>query len=321
VLFRLGVMAGLIAATMVAAMPVSAMPASCSGSNLYIAAHADDPLLFMLPDIGADISAGRCVRVVVLTAGDAGLGQAYWLAREAGLAAAVALLAGTSDVWRMRDAGIPDHPAPLFTLTGDPRVSLVFMRLPDGRSDGSGFDGHGSLLELWQGAISALSSLPLDEPTPTYWPSMYSRPDLIGALLWLMNTSTADKIGVQDYLGMVSGAGDHADHRAGARFAVAAALSYDHPAVLSGYQDYQIRGEPVNLDAAQQGQKQAAWLTYVAYDSMPGLCRTAPTCEQGQNFGQYWQREYTFPPILLPTRRSPIQLTTQPPPDPQQTAP
>jgi hypothetical protein len=208
----------------------------------------------------------------------------------------------------MRDAGIPGHPAPLFTLIQNPRVSIVFLRLPDGRSDGSGFNGHGSLLELWEGAIPSLASLPLQPPTPTYRSSTYTRAGLISALLWLMNISVPDKIGVQDYAGLVNGCGDHADHRAGARFAVAAASFYRQPSVLYGYEDYEIRGEPPNLDASEQAEKEAAWLTYVAYDPLPGLCRTAATCLAGQGFGQYWLREYTFPPLELPMQESPIPV-------------
>jgi LmbE family N-acetylglucosaminyl deacetylase len=289
---------------------------TCGARTLYIAAHEDDPILFMLPDIGDDISAGRCVQIVLLTAGDAGLGQGYWLGREAGIAAAVAEVAGVPDAWRMRDAGIPGHPAPLFTLGTNPRVSLVFLRLPDGRSDGSGFNGRGSLLQLWEGAIAELSSLSLDPPSPTYSPSTYTRSGLIESLLWLMNKAEPDKIGIQDYVGEVNGCGDHSDHRAGARFALAAARSYRHPAVLYGYQDYQIRGEPANLTPDQEAEKQKAWLTYVAYDSMPGLCRTTIECDAAENFGQYWLREYTFPAVQLPMQESPIPLQAQAPSQP-----
>jgi LmbE family N-acetylglucosaminyl deacetylase len=277
----------------------AATPSGCVGGSLYIAAHEDDPLLFMMPDIGHDIAAGRCVRVVILTAGDAGLDQGYWQRREAGLAAALAVVAGLPDRWRVRDAGVPEHPAPLLTLTGNPRLSLVFLQLPDGRSDGSGFDGRGSMKQLWENTIPTLTSLPVAPASATYHPSSYTRRALIDALLWLMTDTKPRKIGIQDYVGSVDGSGDHSDHRAGARFAVAAAQSYRGPGKLIGYIDYQILGNPPNLDRKDAAQKQAAWFAYLPYDNQVSVgCRTVESCMSPGNYGNYWSREYLISPAM-----------------------
>ncbi len=269
------------------------------GSSLYVAAHEDDPLLFMLPDIGHDVDARRCVRVVILTAGDAGLGQAYWQDREAGLAAALAVLAGLPDRWRLRDAGIPGHPAPLYTLTRNRRVSLVFLQLPDGRFDGSGFGGRGSLKQLWEGTIPTLTSLSVSPASAGYRPSSYPRQGLIEALRGLMVRSKPDTIGIQDYVGSVDGSGDHSDHRAGARFALAAAQAYGGPARLVGYLDYQILAYSPNVSAEDAAGKQAAWFAYAPHDLLVwGGCWNVETCMSPGNYGNYWTREYPILPAI-----------------------
>lgn len=276
----------------------------CTGGSLYVAAHPDDPLLFMLPDLDHDIAAGRCVAVVILTAGDAGRPQDYWQSREAGLANALALLAGRASHWRACDLGIPGHPAVRATLQGDPRLSLVFMRLPDGRMDGTGFLGRGSLKMLWEGTSQTLASLGVSPQVARYQSSTYTRTDLIDALGWVIDTIQPSRIGVQDYVGSVDGTGDHSDHRAGARFVLAAAQSYAHRATLVGYLDYQILGYPPNVSGRDVARKQAAWFAYLPHDSLlklGGTCATVTGCLSPGNYGNYWSRQYVIsPPVRLP---------------------
>src|SRR4051812_7558258 len=73
-----------VAATLSWALPASAAPAGCtSGATLTIVAHEDDDLLFRNPDIGREISSGRCIETLYVTAGDANSGPTYWQSREA----------------------------------------------------------------------------------------------------------------------------------------------------------------------------------------------------------------------------------------------
>jgi LmbE family N-acetylglucosaminyl deacetylase len=277
---------------------------ACTGGSLYIAAHEDDPLLFMLPDLGNDILAGRCVRVVILTAGDAGLGQAYFEGREAGLADALAAIARVPSHWRVRDAGIPHHPALLYMLQGNQRVSLVFLQLPDGRFDGDGFDGRGSMKELWERAIPTLTSLAMSPSPPSYAPSTYTRRGLIDAIRWLILDTRPNKIGLQDYVGPLDSPSDHSDHRAGARFSLAAAASYPYPAALVGYIDYAVLGDPVNLSGAAVKMKETAWFAYVPHDNqLSAVCPTIQSCLTPGNYGNYWFRQYTISPtVQLPLK-------------------
>ena len=54
--------------------------------SFYVVAHADDWQLFMHPNVHADFIAPQCkVVFIITTAGDAGKGERYWLAREEGL--------------------------------------------------------------------------------------------------------------------------------------------------------------------------------------------------------------------------------------------
>ena len=130
---------------------------------LNFVAHQDDDLLILSPDLLHAIRAGGNVRTVYLTAGDAGLHASYWQDRESGARAAYAEMAGAANSWTQSDAGVAGHPIPVFTLTGQRNVSLVFLRLPDGNFSGSGADWHGG------GCVGPEDSLPGQYcPPPTY---------------------------------------------------------------------------------------------------------------------------------------------------------
>ena len=98
--------------------------------DLAFVAHLDDDLLFMNPDIASNVEAGGCVRLVYLTASDAGEGDGYMLGRERGVRAAI-------PTWRISPMRTETRPWPAgttiarFTLKGNPRVQLWHMRLKD----------------------------------------------------------------------------------------------------------------------------------------------------------------------------------------------
>ena len=70
-------------------------------------------------DLLQDIAAGRCVRTLYLTAGDANDTQQYWESREAGVQAAYAAMRGVENTWTTTDAGVAGHPIPVRTLAAD----------------------------------------------------------------------------------------------------------------------------------------------------------------------------------------------------------
>ena len=97
--------------------------AQCHGiKDLAFVAHLDDDLLFMNPDIASNIEAGGCVRLVYLTASDAGDD-----CRERGVRAAYAYMAHQPDEWTEDTAGGHDR---ALHAQGQPARSCG-MRLKD----------------------------------------------------------------------------------------------------------------------------------------------------------------------------------------------
>ena len=127
--------------------------AGLNTGTLHVTAHADDTFLFMNPDEQNDISQGDPMRAVFLTAGDAGLGASYWEGREAGALAAFAQMINVTNTWTGSVLTANGHPLNLQTLTGNPNISVVFMRLPDGNPNGTGYSStnHESLQNCGRG--------------------------------------------------------------------------------------------------------------------------------------------------------------------------
>jgi hypothetical protein len=129
---------------------------------MYIVAHEDDSLLFQSPSLLQNIQSNACVCTVHLTAGDNGLGESYWSDREVGMEAAYAQMAGVADSWTVSSLTIGSHQIVLDTLTAQPNITLVFMRLPDGNSGngtGTAMYDYQSLMQLWQGTESTITAV------------------------------------------------------------------------------------------------------------------------------------------------------------------
>ncbi len=231
------------------------------GTTLNIVAHEDDDLLFLSPDLLHAIQAGRNVRTVFLTAGDAGSDAAYWRGRESGMQAAYAQMCGVADAWTQTDAGIAGHPIPVFTLAGHPSVSLAFMRLPDGGFDGSGAPStnHESLQKLWTGSIPTIHAIDGS--------SNYSKEALESTLISLISSFQPDQINTQDYVGTY-GDGDHSDHHTVAYLVQAAVQQYTTPHSFTGYEAYSTSSRPANVSGTDLTAKQNAFYAYVPYDRL-----------------------------------------------------
>jgi GlcNAc-PI de-N-acetylase len=262
--------------------PTAGSAATCTGATINIVAHEDDDLLFQNPDIQADITAGRCVRTVFLTAGDSGADVSYYGSREAGELEAYAQMAGAANNWAATDIDVAGNPIALFTLTANDRVSLAFVRLPDGNETGLGFveNGFASMEKLFNGAIPTITSKD--------GRSTYSRSELISTLTVLMDSVQADIIRVQDY-NRAFGDNDHSDHLASAKFARLAQANTAKIHTLVGYEDYLIEFRAANLSKALTSRKQATFLSYARNDA--GVCQTATACSRDA-FGSYFKRRY-----------------------------
>ena len=260
--------------------------ANCSaGSTMTVVAHEDDAILFLNPDLLHDIQSGRCIQSLVVTAGDDGRASSYWQSREQGVEAAYAAMAGVSNSWTQSDAGISGHPMSLMTLVGNPKISLVFMQLPDGNDNGSGFPSHQnqSLQKLYTGQISQIGTVDGS--------SSYTKSQIVSTLTQLMTAFKPDKILTQDFVGTY-GDGDHSDHHTVAYLTQQASRSYTGQThTLTGYLDYGDSSKPSNVTGPDFAAKSLAWFTYTPFDNQ--VCQTPSACQQEGTTWLWLQAQYT----------------------------
>ncbi|MGN8050892.1 DUF7402 domain-containing protein [Curtobacterium sp. 22159] len=297
-----GVLAAPTTATAGASGTGSAGVDCSAGRVLTVVVHADDDLLFSGTALRADVDAGRCVRSVVVTAGDAGKPAWYWQGREAGLMASYADIAGVQPDWTTGTLVVDGRSLHTETLTTDPRISLVFMELPDGNTDGSGFaaDGTQSLQKLYQGAISTMHTV-----TGAAHAASYSLTDLRTTLLGVLDDFAPTDVRTLDDVGHY-GDGDHSDHHTVAYLTDTAQQQYTAPHTFTGYLGYPIADRPSNLTATQTQQKSEAFFTYAAHDGQ--TCASASACASKPE-GSWLSRQYTAGSSTPPPTTPPAQGT------------
>lgn len=252
-----------------------------AGHACNVVAHLDDDLLFMNPALQRDIDNGWGLRTVVLTAGDAGLDESYWSEREVGLKAAYAQMCGVADEWTETDAGIPGRGVTLQSLDERPGVQLVFLRLPDGNIDGTGYPATGevSLQRLWTGTTPFCASVDGAEA--------YTSDELVETVAALMADPVPSVVRMLDFVGSF-GDGDHSDHYASAYFALAASRAAGVSGARVGHRGYPISPRPQNLGLDLRNQKLDTFLTYAAHDS-----NVPVTLPDFGAYGPWLARSYT----------------------------
>lgn len=216
----------------------------------YIVAHQDDWQLFMGSDAYDDAQKpNRKVVFVCITAGQGwSTGSAYWQGREAG---AVAAMQAAVD-------GSPASPRPLVgvstTVAGHSVVAYhykqatsYFLRLPDGKTDGSGFASttNQSLRKLRAGTDSLVSV----DRTTTYrnWS------ELVGTLRTLLQQEAAGARSITVHCPDASSThnpGDHSDHVFSGRLAQGASAVLECQVVQHVGYDSQLRAK--NLSSVQE---------------------------------------------------------------------
>lgn len=267
----------------------------CSARTVMnFVAHQDDDLLFMNPDLMEDINSGDCVRTVYLTAGDSGYDESYWLTRVRGAEQAYSKMTGDNSIWIQRIIRIaPGDYITIANPRGNHKVSLIFMKLPDGNLHGEGFasTGHQTLAGLWADRIPNMMAIDKS--------STYTSADLINVLTKLMETYHPDEVNTQaDYdYAPSSPYPDHSDHVATSHFVQRAYAAYltAPPAgaavapPLTKYIGYPIRSLQPNVVGDGLQNKQSTFFTYGQYDL--GTCKTSIECGR-QAYGEYLQRQY-----------------------------
>jgi LmbE family N-acetylglucosaminyl deacetylase len=255
---------------------------TCSMRELKIVAHQDDDLLFMTPDLIESIHDGHCMRTVYVTAGDAGRGEAYYLARETGIRAVYAKMAGRNDAWSVSMGTFATKPIHIETLQ-DANVSVMFMRLPDGKPDGLGFPATNlqSLRKLTMGTLNVIGTLDNS--------NSFTRPELLATLAAIIADFQPDIIDVQEIVNEFGG--DHSDHLEVAALANQAQASYQRPHRVRAHRDYSISLLPINLSPGAIDEKWTNFLVYAKYDLQ--IC-PGGACPTSGEYVDWSRRQYPY---------------------------
>ncbi len=142
--------------------------------SFYVVAHADDWQLFMQPNAYNDlVETGSKVVFIITTAGDAGLGETYWTAREEGLKSSLRFCLAPH-VALLESSGTKEFNEHTINYYLANNATCYFLRLPDGNLDGNGFSLHHyqSLSRLRSGQISTITTID-NSATYNSWSDFY----------------------------------------------------------------------------------------------------------------------------------------------------
>jgi LmbE family N-acetylglucosaminyl deacetylase len=167
-------------------------------ARLYISAHQDDDLIFMNPNLMDDIASRLGVWTIYVTAGDAGIGEAYWRGREEGERAAYSAMGASG--WRGETFRIAGKDL-ASSVSADGMVTLIFLRLPDGGRLSKEEEPSKALERMWYGEkIETVDNS-----------NTYTRESLISVLTKIIGFAKTNTVSTHDPDGWVAGC-DHIDH-------------------------------------------------------------------------------------------------------------
>ena len=138
--------------------------------SFYVVAHADDWQLFMQPNVYRDVVAHGCkVVLIITTAGDAGMGDNYWPAREEGSKSSVRFCLASLSVFSEYDGDKKFNNHCIHYWSAHNTTSY-FLRLPDGNLDANGFPtcNFQSLLKFKLGQINAINAIDNSTTYPSW---------------------------------------------------------------------------------------------------------------------------------------------------------
>lgn len=271
--------------------PLAYIEPECDQTIVSFWAHYDDDLIFGNPTIDQALSANGCVRTVFFTYSDAGEGvSTYADEREKGIRAAYDAMRGSAGGWTDRTVTLASGATLTMTRPdGDPRVSLLFVRLPDGGLAGGSFEytGEQTLTKLVSGELPSLRSL--DEGRS------FSRTTLEASIGEIAAGYAADRVYTHLPAGATGSDGDHPDHQAVGVMVRSALETTQLGAEISFAQGYPSAERPVNIDGDELARKAAVFATYASFDPVIG-CRDAAGCLARSGFGAWVQRQYLVRP-------------------------
>ncbi|MDQ1137635.1 LmbE family N-acetylglucosaminyl deacetylase [Microbacterium sp. SORGH_AS 1204] len=228
-------------------------------------AHYDDDLLFGTPTIDRAIRRGGSVRNLFLTASDAGTGMSPYVAgRERGIRAAYDVMRGSSTAWSDRETVLTNGVAVTTTSPDDdPRITLAFLRLPDGGLTGGGWfaNGYRTIPRLRSGEIPSLTTLDTGQE--------FTVERLVATIAAFVAGSGATSVLTNMPAFSPGGDGDHPDHGAtGALVAAAVDAGLIDGASVRYAIGYPRHTWPANLDAESVARKLAVFAAYGEHDEI-----------------------------------------------------
>ncbi|KAF2477814.1 uncharacterized protein BDR25DRAFT_364780 [Lindgomyces ingoldianus] len=271
-------------------------PFHCEG------AHPADGLLYQNPDLFHDFYVFKCVTTVLFTSGDRGRTTgnfSYML--ERGLEDAYSYMAGTAPdetAWDETHVQFNGKVILFRSLKDVPQVQILYLRLPSGTADGSGYaanDGE-SLKRLYDGDIKSLTAI---DGSSTY--TLESLQDLLGAIL---KKRAACDIRVLDFKTPLPGknndGSDHADHSVSAKVVVDVWKREQLGGNLRGYAaNFMRRLSPtLNVSTMDYRVKLNVFLQYAAQDK--DMCKDYDNCfEVERSGGPYLDEDFKFVPTWM----------------------
>jgi LmbE family N-acetylglucosaminyl deacetylase len=177
--------------------------------NVFVVAHQDDWQLFMGDVVAQMVKSGAPTTFIYLTAGDDGRDSVYWKTREKAALSSTRLAAGfaaRSDTIGCTIVQVLEHTIRKCVI-GNTRS--FFLRLPDGKRNGTGFaqHDHQSMRRLRAGKITSITAL---DGSTSYngWKNLLST---VSALI-PRTTGLATLVSATDP-SIVVNPHDHYDHR------------------------------------------------------------------------------------------------------------
>lgn len=235
--------------------------------HLYVVAHQDDGLLFESPDLQRSISQRHAVRVVYATAAG-GSDPTSWRTREHGVFRPLMTMANatfdpivdSATYWTCGPHTYAGMSEQLCTLTQNPALSVVFLRLLDG-----------SVSSLWASDGGApFYVTPAATLTSVDGLNTYTKARFIEVMAAIFADHAPERVGMLD--NTFAYGDDHADHVASALFALEALHQWGVAAQVRIYRAYTMDGapdyyvtpaaEPVNLSDEEYVAKHAIMNAY-----------------------------------------------------------
>ena len=254
-------------------------------------AHYDDDLVFANPTLLHALERGWHARSFFFTASDAGAGMsAYAAGRERGIRAAYDVMRGAAGPWSDRSVTLRSGLTVTVTRPdADDRISLSFLRLPDGGLRGGGYANTGweSLAKLESGELSSIRTLDTGQEV--------TRELLQSTIAELVQDHDPASV-ISHHPGFADAAGDdHPDHQTVGRMVTAAVdadlIEADRVHYAIGYPGAR---HPANIDPALLRRKLEVFAAYGAHD--PVVTREAvDDYLRVRGFGEWLQREYLLP--------------------------